>query len=80
MAVVAAQAADTTVSSTGAYVNRTLYEGSSYVYSGDDLGATYTKAATTWKVWSPAATKVQVKLYKTGSDREMGAEIGRAHV
>ena len=75
MAVVAAQAADTTVSSTGAYVNRTLYEGSSYVYSGDDLGATYTKAATTWKVWSPAATKVQVKLYKTGSDREMGAGV-----
>lgn len=39
-------------------------------YSGDDLGATYTKEATTFKVWSPTATKVQVLLYATGSDEE----------
>lgn len=75
MAVVAAYAADTNISSTGEYVNKNKYEGSSYVYNGDDLGATYTPGATTWKVWSPAATKVQVKLYKTGSDREMGAAV-----
>ena len=72
-AVVAANAADTSVADTGAYVNKSLY--SSSVYNGEDLGATYTPSATTWKVWSPAATKIQVKLYKTGSDRENGAGV-----
>ena len=41
-----------------------------YAYGGDDLGATYTKSATTFKVWSPTASKVQIKRYKTGSDSE----------
>ena len=39
-------------------------------YTGDDLGATYTKEATTFKVWSPTATKVQVLIYAKGSDEE----------
>ncbi len=39
-------------------------------YSGDDLGAAYTKEATTFKVWSPTATKVQVLIYAKGSDEE----------
>lgn len=42
-------------------------------YSGDDLGAVYTKEATTFKVWSPTAEKVQVLLYTTGSDKEPGS-------
>lgn len=41
-----------------------------YAYDGDDLGAAYTKEATTFKVWSPTATKIQVLLYATGSDEE----------
>lgn len=44
-------------------------------YSGSDLGATYTKASTTFKVWAPSATKVQIKRYKTGSDDEAGAGV-----
>ena len=43
-------------------------------YTGDDLGATYTPEATTFKVWSPSASKAQVVLYTTGSDKEDGAE------
>ncbi len=39
-------------------------------YNGDDLGATYTKGATTFKVWSPTAERVQVLIYATGSDEE----------
>ncbi len=39
------------------------------------LGATYTKASTTFKVWSPTATAVMVKLYKTGTDAESGAGV-----
>ncbi|MEE0264203.1 MAG: type I pullulanase [Acutalibacteraceae bacterium] len=43
-------------------------------YYGDDLGATYTPAKTTFKVWSPSASKVVVNLYATGSDTEVGAK------
>ncbi|MDP4119732.1 MAG: type I pullulanase [Bacillota bacterium] len=44
-------------------------------YTGNDLGCTYTPTATTFKVWSPSASAVQVKLYKTGSDSEAGAGV-----
>lgn len=42
-------------------------------YYGDDLGATYTPDKTTFKVWSPSASKVVVNLFATGSDDEEGA-------
>ena len=73
MAVFGTNAADTDQSATGAYYNQNKY--SNQVYNGNDLGATYSKAQTVFKVWSPDATKVQVKLYKTGSDRENGAGV-----
>lgn len=44
-------------------------------YSGNDLGATYTPTATTFKVWAPSATAVQIKRYTTGSDSEQGAAV-----
>ena len=72
-AVISVNAADTDKSETGAFANQGKY--SDQIYSGNDLGFTYTKAATTWKVWSPAATQVQLKLYKTGTDRENGAGV-----
>ncbi len=43
--------------------------------SETDLGAIYTPEKTTWRVWSPTATKIQLKLYKTGSDMESGAAL-----
>ena len=43
-------------------------------YNGDDLGAAYTKEATTFKVWSPTAERVQVLIYATGSDEENGSK------
>ncbi len=46
-----------------------------YAYSGDDLGAVYTPSSTTFKVWAPTASKVQIKRYKTGSDSESGAAV-----
>ncbi|MGN1458517.1 MAG: type I pullulanase, partial [Acutalibacteraceae bacterium] len=46
-----------------------------YAYSGDDLGAVYTKSATTFKVWAPTASSVQLKRYTTGSDSESGASV-----
>ena len=41
---------------------------SEYTYTGDDLGATWTKEATTFRVWAPTAESVKVRLYKGGSD------------
>ena len=46
-----------------------------YAYSGNDLGAVYSKSSTTFKVWAPTASKVQIKRYKTGSDSESGAGV-----
>ena len=39
---------------------------SEYTYTGDDLGATWTKEATTFRVWAPTAESVKVKLYSSG--------------
>lgn len=36
-------------------------------YDGDDLGATYAKDATTFKVWSPKANDVTLDIYDDGS-------------
>ena len=46
-----------------------------YAYSGNDLGATYSKNSTTFKVWAPTASRVQLKRYYTGSDSEAGAGV-----
>ncbi len=43
-------------------------------YDGDDLGATYTESATTFKVWAPTAKRMAVKLYATGSPDEEGSK------
>lgn len=78
MAVVSVTAADTSKVTAGAYYNQGEDSGRGYansVYSGSDLGANYSPSSTTWKVWSPAASKVQLKLYKTGTDRENGAGV-----
>ncbi len=45
-----------------------------YIYSGNDLGATYTPEKTTFKVWSPTATEIKLNMYATGSDNEAGAK------
>ena len=39
---------------------------SAYTYHGDDLGANWTKEATTFRVWAPTADTVSVNLYKSG--------------
>lgn len=42
------------------------FEGA-YTYSGDDLGATYSSASTTFRVWAPLATEVTLNLYEAGT-------------
>ena len=45
------------------------------LYSGNDLGFTYTPDSTTFKVWAPSAEQVLLKLYSTGSFHEVGAHV-----
>ena len=40
-----------------------------YTYEGDDLGAVWTKNATTFRVWAPTDTAVKINLYETGDYR-----------
>lgn len=40
---------------------------SKYTYTGNDLGATWTKDSTTFKVWAPTASELFVNLYKSGT-------------
>ena len=44
-------------------------------YDKNDLGFTYSKERTTFKVWAPAASQVLLKLYSTGSYLEDGATV-----
>jgi len=37
-----------------------------YTYEGDDLGATWTETATTFRLWAPTATAVTINLYESG--------------
>ena len=38
-----------------------------YTYTGGDLGATWSKSSTTFKVWAPTALGVSVKIYDSGN-------------
>lgn len=44
-------------------------------YKGNDLGFSYSKEKTTFKVWAPTASLVELKLYNTGTDFEDGAGV-----
>lgn len=44
-------------------------------YEGEDLGFTYTKESTTFKVWAPSSKQVLLKLYTTGSLYELNDNV-----
>lgn len=55
----------------GATISMNKIIGSSYfdeafAYDGDDLGASYTKEKTGFKVWAPTASEVSLNLYEQG--------------
>lgn len=54
------------------YYDATYDEKNAYV--GTDLGCTYTKEKTIFKVWSPEADSMTLNLYATGSDKEANAK------
>lgn len=43
-----------------------------YTYTGNDLGAVYSKERTIFKVWAPTAEVVSLNLYTAGSEEEGG--------
>lgn len=47
-----------------------------YEYSGDDLGVTYTKESTTFKLWAPTAGNVSLKIYDKGTTKGDDPEKG----
>lgn len=47
----------------------------SFHYLDNDLGASYRREYTVFKVWAPTASSVFLNLYKTGSDLEDGAGL-----
>ena len=55
-----------------------------YYYEGDDLGAVWSAASTTFRVWAPTANAVKVNLYESGTagtddllqQVEMTADVG----
>lgn len=44
-------------------------------YTGRDLGASWSRERTLFKLWAPTAAAVRVILYATGSDDERGAAL-----
>lgn len=62
---------DTEAVSAGNYYNASYLENyASNAYNEQNLGANYSKSSTEFKVWSPEASAVKVKLYATGSDSD----------
>lgn len=49
------------------YIVRTKEFDDVFYYDGHDLGVTYTKEATTFKVWSPIATQIKLEIQTTDS-------------
>ncbi len=45
------------------------------VYTGNDLGVTYTPQQTTLKVWSPPAEAMKLKLYRTSTGNDPVEEV-----
>lgn len=47
-----------------------------YAYSGNDLGATYSKEHTSFKVWSPFVKSITMRLYNSGTPVSLDKEKG----
>ena len=56
------------------YLYKTARFAQHYTYSGDDLGMTYSKTQTTFKVWSPISANVNLKIYDKGAPASLGGQ------
>lgn len=58
------------VSFDGAYDSDAFVD--NFTYDGDDLGANYTKEATTFKLWAPISRSITLKVYNYGHPTKYG--------
>ena len=65
--VISAGAFPASAESLSGYYSSAEFE-SQYTYDGDDLGATWSKEATAFRLWAPTATAVTVNLYESGTE------------
>lgn len=47
-----------------------------YAYNGLDLGANYSKERTVFKVWSPSAKSISLRLYDAGTPKSVSSSMG----
>lgn len=47
-----------------------------YAYSGNDLGLTYTKEKSTFKVWSPFSSALTLRIYESGTPTSVSSSKG----
>ncbi|MCI2111257.1 MAG: type I pullulanase [Bacilli bacterium] len=50
--------------------------GEAFTYDGNDLGASYSESKTTFKVWSPFASAIELRLYDNGTPTRISATKG----
>ena len=65
--VISAGAFPASAESLSGYYSSAEFE-NQFTYEGDDLGATWSKEATTFRLWAPTATAVTVNLYESGTE------------
>ena len=65
--VISAGAFPASAESLSGYYSSAEFE-NQFTYDGDDLGATWGKEATTFRLWAPTATAVTVNLYESGTE------------
>ncbi len=57
-----------------------LYKTSSFdeafAYNGDDLGVTYTKEKSIFKVWSPVSSRILLRIYESGTPKSVYSGTG----
>lgn len=56
---------DYTIQTTTIYASKRFSE--EFTYTGDDLGSTWSKEQTAFKLWAPTAEKVEIALFKSGT-------------
>ena len=65
--VISAGAFPASAESLSGYYSSAEFE-NQFTYEGDDLGATWSKEATAFRLWAPTATAVTVNLYESGTE------------
>ena len=52
------------------------YFNTEMTYNGDDLGVTYTPAKSTFKAWAPTVSKLELRIYNSGTPVALNASLG----